>query len=495
MKEYTGQLIVRENGKVLFAKMPASAEEIPEAGELIIVNGEEERVMQSSINGSRLALVLKVKQKHVPPPKKAKEVAPSPPKKERKKKEQKPKSSGGNSLVVDFVDDSKYRILCGDVREMLKTLPEESVHCVVTSPPYYGLRRYSDDKNEIGREETPQEYVQNLVEVFREIWRVLRDDGTAWLNLGDCFAGSGKGPTGHNGIADQDRRQGFNSPKVVIPDNLKPKDLIGIPWRVAFALQDDGWYLRSDIIWHKPAPMPESVTDRPTRAHEFVFLLTKSPRYYYDGEAIREPIKESNKGKTNVIARQGGTLFDEEGRPVQAKREYAEIKGANKRSVWSVTTKPFSAKKVGVTDVDHFAVFPPDLIEPMILAGTSEKGCCPKCGSPWKRILKKTAAEAAGERGESKISAGRGTAMAPDRALHGGASYYEHGPKTEQLGWEPTCECGCEDVVPCVVLDPFTGSGTTGVVSLNHGRKFVGTELNPKYARLAKIRIEKETSR
>jgi len=180
-------------------------------------------------------------------------------------------------------------ILQGDALETLRTLSDCSVQCCITSPPYFQLRNYNVD-GQIGMEETPELFVQKLVDVFREVRRVLRNDGTLFLNIGDSYAGSGRGPTGKNGIGDQGKRQGFTNPGVFVPDGMKPKDMIGIPWMVAFALRADGWYLRSDIIWSKPNPMPESVTDRCTKSHEYIFLLAKKPHYYYDGYAIREPI-------------------------------------------------------------------------------------------------------------------------------------------------------------------------------------------------------------
>lgn len=253
------------------------------------------------------------------------------------------------------------RILTGDCREVLKTLPDQCAHCCVTSPPYFGLRDYGVD-GQIGLEQTPDEYVAEMVAVFREVRRVLRDDGTLWLNLGDSYAsqpswGRGGGSTldgrkqGHEGGKSADRtRMG-----------LKPKDLIGIPWRVAFALQADGWYLRQDIIWHKPNPMPESVRDRCTKAHEYIFLFSKSPRYYFDAEAVKEDsvIGVGAVRRFGAIVQNGDR--NDEGR-------HTENDGfRNRRSVWTVSTKPFKGA--------HFATFPPDLIEPCILAG------CPKGGT------------------------------------------------------------------------------------------------------------------
>jgi len=323
-----------------------------------------------------------------------------------------------------------YQLLQGDNRKILRTLPDQSVHCIVTSPPYFGLRDYGVD-GQIGLEATPAAYVAELGTVFRECWRVLRDDGTLWLNLGDSYAGSGKG-----GQSDDKRSKNWqpvygNKGKTY---GLKPKDLIGIPWRVAFALQDDGWYLRSDIIWHKPNPMPESVTDRPTKAHEYIFLLTKSPRYYYDADAVKEPAvkgaagSEFHTGKTGIHQlgrsstkpRSKADSFKREGskreqtipgqgygthRPDREESDY-DLETRNRRSVWTVPTSPYPGA--------HFATFPPALIEPCILAG------CPEGGT---------------------------------------------------------------------VLDPFNGSGTTGAVTCAHNRNYIGIDLSADYIELAHVRI------
>lgn len=255
------------------------------------------------------------------------------------------------------------KIMVGDCRQTLKTLPDCSVHCCVTSPPYFGLRDYGHD-GQIGLEQTPDEFVQQMVAVFRQVHRVLRDDGTLWLNLGDSYAGSGKGPAGNLGKANNERDMTHTRASGLVPDGLKSKDLIGIPWRVAFALQADGWYLRQDIIWHKPSPMPESVTDRCTKSHEYIFLLSKSARYYFDHHSIREdaetPIdtKSAQSFKApNGKARENYGTNEDNWLP-DGKR--------NKRSVWTVSNKPFSGA--------HFATYPPDLIEPCILAGTPEGG-------------------------------------------------------------------------------------------------------------------------
>jgi len=253
-----------------------------------------------------------------------------------------------------------YTIIQGDCIEGMKTLSDESVHCVVTSPPYYGLRDYGVD-GQIGLEDTPEAYVERLVNVFREVRRILRSDGTVWLNLGDSYAGSGKGPAGNLG-AKHDERNMEHIHSKIIPSGLKPKDLIGIPWRVAFALQADGWWLRQDIIWHKPNPMPESVTDRCTKAHEYIFLLTKSERYYYDADAVKEKVENlgSPRRFRDAKSHSDSTMRNDNG------RIYEPLEWRNKRSVWTVATKPYREA--------HFAVFPPTLIEPCILAGSPTNG-------------------------------------------------------------------------------------------------------------------------
>ena len=247
----------------------------------------------------------------------------------------------------------KNEIYLGDCIQGMCSLPDKSVNTCITSPPYYGLRDYGCD-GQIGLEETPESYVQKMVEVFREVKRVLRDDGTLWLNLGDSYAGS----VGQldNGLAK------YKQPSRPNAIGLKPKDLIGIPWRVAFALQANGWYLRQDIIWHKPNPMPESVTDRCTKAHEDIFLLSKSPKYYFDNEAIKIPVKQEwgTRDRTSGKYHNDGTgLSPHSG----LEKSYTK---ANKRSVWSVTTKPFKGA--------HFATYPEDLIVPCVLAGCVEGG-------------------------------------------------------------------------------------------------------------------------
>lgn len=256
-----------------------------------------------------------------------------------------------------------YTILPGDCLESMRTLPEKSVHCCITSPPYYGLRDYGHD-GQIGLEETPEQYVAKIVDVFREVRRVLRDDGTVWLNLGDSYSATGSQGNGKSMLEGGKSTQieAGKRPNKTGFAGLKPKDLIGIPWRVAFALQADGWYLRQDIIWHKPNPMPESVTDRCTKAHEYIFLLTKSARYWYDNEAIKEAAKQDwgTRDRTNGKYHNDGTgLSPHSG----LEKSYESV---NRRSVWTVATQPYKEA--------HFATFPPNLIRPCVLAGCPAGG-------------------------------------------------------------------------------------------------------------------------
>jgi DNA modification methylase len=312
-------------------------------------------------------------------------------------------------------------VLTGDCRQLLATLADGSVHSCVTSPPYYGLRDYGVD-GQMGLEGSPDEFVAGMVAVFREVRRVLRDDGTLWLNIGDSYANGGR--TSRD--LDEKLPDRQNAPRLPDPLGVKPKDLIGIPWMLAFALRADGWFLRQDIIWSKPNPMPESVTDRCTKAHEYLFLLSKGPRYHFDSAAIAEPSVKGDNGSTFTA---GKTADHQMGRATGRSGNKARKPGSergcpegtgsnvcgsipwegssrNKRSVWTVATQPFKEA--------HFATFPPSLIEPCILAG------CPAGGT---------------------------------------------------------------------VLDPFGGAGTTALVAQNLGRNAILIELNPEYAAMAERRV------
>lgn len=348
-----------------------------------------------------------------------------------------------------------------DCLEGLKQLPDNSINCCVTSPPYWRLRDYGVE-GQLGLESTPEEYVSKMVEVFREVKRVLRKDGTLWLNLGDSYNGS----------------------KVA---TLKPKDLVGIPWMVAFAFRADGWYLRSDIIWHKSNPMPESVTDRPTKAHEYIFLLTKKRKYFYDREAIREPAKLWNAGRMSAPKMGKHRSIDPYGQ--QTKKVYDVIKGANRRTVWTIATQPYPGA--------HFATFPPKLIELCILAGTSPKAC-EVCGAPWERVVEKGApiddwkkACGADSNGEYKGRAQKDYEKArAENASEVKKRILAGMLERKTTGWQPTCTCQNEGKGRCIVLDPFMGSGTTGMVAAMHQRNFIGFELNPEYCKMAEKRIE-----
>lgn len=409
-------------------------------------------------------------------------------------------------------------ILTGDCRAVLAGLPEKSVHCCVTSPPYFGLRDYGHD-GQIGLEETPDAFVAQLVAVFREVRRVLRDDGTLWLNLGDSYANDTKwgGASGGKHVDALHGDTGIGRSKK--STGLKAKDLIGIPWRVAFALQADGWYLRQDIIWSKPNPMPESVGDRCTKSHEYIFLLSKSPRYFYDADAIAEAAAysglanqdesgfkapQSFNGKHKDGFRSGGVRKQDSTNDsfVPGAAAHGGIHRAgserepatrNKRSVWTVATAPYLEA--------HFATFPPALIEPCILASTSEHGCCRTCGTGWIRCKDET---------------GRGMIGWYPQCEHDGlATLPDYPEKPEQMetaaennaalaAWSAACvpitsarraRCEVAAVLPtnrAVALDPFGGAGTTGLVADRLQRNAVLLELNPVYAEMARRRIHND---
>jgi DNA modification methylase len=265
------------------------------------------------------------------------------------------------------------KIEFGDCRDTMRRWKEQGIKAqtCVTSPPYFGLRDYGHE-GQIGLEETPEQYIAAMVEVFRCVWDVLEDDGTLWLNIGDSYAGSGKGPAGNLGKTHNERHMEHTVSSGLVPKMCKPKDLIGIPWMLAFALRADGWYLRQDIIWHKPNPMPESVRDRCTKAHEYIFLMSKSQKYYFNSEAMRETAVSGATGAAMSFKRTGSKreqLIPNQGygthRPERDESDW-DTTTRNRRSVWTVNTKPYKGA--------HFAVFPQELIEPCILAGAPEGG-------------------------------------------------------------------------------------------------------------------------
>jgi len=376
------------------------------------------------------------------------------------------------------------QVLVGDCLASLRTLPDGAAQCCVTSPPYYGLRDYGH-AGQIGLEPTPDEYIARMVEVFREVRRVLRDDGTLWLNVGDSYAGpkasGGAEKAGFNAryfgrpaqVTDKQAETAATKPAFRTPDGYKPKDLLMIPAMLALALRADGWFLRSDIIWHKPNPMPESVRDRPTSAHEHVFLLTKSARYFYDAEAVAEPVSENTAwtyAQPDKAARAGVTT---NGTGKSTMRTRPDDNTRNARNVWTIATQPYSGA--------HFATMPPDLAERCIKAGTSEKGQCPHCLTPWGRVIDLES------RPNAPSCNGKYDGINKHRTVSGGVS--NDARARVDRGWSPSCDCPEHAPVPQTVLDPFGGAGTTGLVADRLGRGAILCELNPEYARLARERI------
>lgn len=386
-------------------------------------------------------------------------------------------------------------ILQGDVRTALNALADESVQCIVTSPPYWGLRDYGA-AGQIGSESTPDEFVQTMVEVFRGLRRVLRRDGTMWLNLGDTYTSGGRtqyDPSAGARPGEQGRRNhptnGKGRPDT--PPGLKPKDLCGIPWRVALALQADGWWLRSDVIWAKPNPMPESATDRPNQSHEYIFLLTKSARYFYDVEAVREQARRGYgsavdgkpmTGRSALSSRlwrqcEDKTHTVERGPRESGTQDHPET-GRNCRSVWTIATQPYRDA--------HFATFPEALARRCIQAGTSEKGACPYCRAPLLRITERTQLTRPRPNDQTERH------QAGDAVNSCGNTVA--GVDVRTIGWRATCSCDFDldsGGVPCIVLDPFMGSGTTLGVAGQLGHHGIGIELNPEYIDQARARIGK----
>lgn len=391
-----------------------------------------------------------------------------------------------------------HSILCGDALQQLRTIPDNSVHCCVTSPPYWQLRDYGVP-GQLGLEPTIQEYVASIRAVFAEVRRVLRKDGTCWVNLGDCYASGG-----HGGDTGKSKTGG------------KPKDLCGIPWRVAFALQDDGWYLRSDIIWHKPNPMPESTTDRPTKAHEYLFLLAKSQRYFYDAQAIKEPVSGTANARghgVNPKSMVAPTGWDTRpGRHRELKGRYkvkqnesfsgainGPVSQRNKRSVWTIPTHAYPG--------NHYATYPPNLVKPCILAGTSAYGCCSSCGSPYTRTVENGQPDLDHQRacggdinGEYHGTATKNFAAANAQDASATKARILRGMVAKiTTGWIPSCPCSscpCPPtvyVIPATVLDPFAGSGTTALVASELGRSSIMIELDPDQAKTIRQRLNSIT--
>lgn len=437
------------------------------------------------------------------------------------------------------------KVLIGDVFDRLKTLESESVDCVVTSPPYWGLRDYGVE-GQIGLEPTLSEHLGVMIKVFEAVRRVLKPTGTVWINYGDCYAANvnGRSAADTKALSDDDRtfrdkpfstvgpiydpnytknpRKKFKSGdrqsrveqsgRIVEGGYLKPKDLCMVPNRLAIALQEAGWWVRSEIIWAKPNPMPESINDRPATSHEKIFLLSKSPRYFYDAEAVRvgsnwnvENAKfpdgwdtdlgahgsRHKTGRTKGKKNKGrGSTPRHEGHIQHTKLDETPTgQGRNLRNwepepmqTWKIATRPFKEA--------HFATFPPELAARCIKAGSSAKGCCPDCGAPWVRIISKTVVpttkvsfgSVADERDEH-ISSDQGSNRQKDGHIPGMIT------KSITTGWTPSCECNCGPV-PAIILDPFGGAGTTGLVADQLGRDAILIELNPDYVDISSNRLK-----
>jgi len=391
-----------------------------------------------------------------------------------------------------------FKILTGDVLDRLADLEDESVQCVVTSPPYWGLRDYGV-AGMIGLEPTLAEHMARIVSVFREVRRVLRADGTLWLNYGDCYSSGGQAKGNNNGLGESTLTTGTRPERRLEVENLKgrkqapansglaAKQRLLMPARVALALQADGWWVRSEIVWAKGVSfcptysgscMPSSVRDRPTDSHEMMYLLTKRARYFYDGDAVREA---NAPGSAERYAAGFNSLAPEADgeRPNVGKALVAN--GRNLRTVWTINPRGYKEA--------HFATYPEALVKPCILAGTSERGACSECGAPWRRVVERAGCPRTGTRNEhaaTSCSAGggkhQGRPNGPDLA-----AWRASNPATTT--WQPTCEHTDAPTIPCVVLDPFNGSGTTGAVAVRYGRDYVGIELNPEYVELAEKRI------
>jgi DNA modification methylase len=441
------------------------------------------------------------------------------------------------------------RILQGNALELLITLPDESAQAIITSPPYYGgLRDYQvpptvwdgDDACQhawsvpqrtpwansvagpngrkkniaaghwkpketgpfclrcgawygcLGQEPTPQLYQQHLVQIFREARRVLRRDGVLWLNLGDSFWGSSPKRQSHVGTTSEQVGAGAD-PHGPCAEGLKRKDLIGVPWRCALALQADGWYLRADCVWYKPNCQPESCHDRPTKSHEYVFLFSKAPRYFYDADAIREP--HTTKPQRRLTQRHSAR--DQAMRPDKQYRYRLRDEpgvegnpaGRNRRTVWSVNTAAFDARRLGIEGINHFAVMPPALAEICVLSSTSPRAC-EVCGAPWKRSTTK-ATRFEGESGRAGRSPEEINARGKwEQRQHG--KHLKLGPVVEiqTVGWCPSCKCAeSKGLARCLILDPFAGAGTVLAMSAHLGRDYLGIELNEQYLRLAEQNI------
>ena len=420
------------------------------------------------------------------------------------------------------------RIIVGDCRDALAQLPDESVHCVVTSPPYWGLRTYGGDAGMIGLEPTFDAHVDNILAVFREVWRVLRPEGTLWMNYGDSYAATGAPGGGSPDGARRGRKDNASARAASLPNTarasgLKPKDLMMMPSRIAAAMQLDGvprrselraieraqrrlanrayaagedmppwaekalasieaeyaeakgksWWIRSEIIWHKPNPVPQSAPDRPTVAHEKMYLMAKSPRYFYDRMAVRTASDREVWAGVGMAPDRNDHNAQTEPRPGSGY--------ANLRNVWSIPTASF--------DGNHYATFPTGVVEPCILAGTSARGRCSRCGAPHERIVEKGELREHPKRPSRKRVKGDFDIEADEYRPAGVSGHLGMERDWITAGWTATCECDA-DVAPCVVLDPFAGVGTVGMVAARLQRDATLIEINGDYAEIAQKRLK-----
>ena len=437
--------------------------------------------------------------------------------------------------------------LHGDSAARLRDLPNGAVHACVTSPPYFGLRTYlgvqhSDKLAEIGHEASPREYANRLVGVLREVRRVLRDDGSLWLVIGDGYSSTSTYNAPRNSNGAYGRVGGPVHPNAKIPPGTKPKDLLGIPWTVAFALRDDGWYLREEIIWSKSSCMPESVRDRCTRQHETVLHLTKSPSYYHDWFAVAEPYSSSSVERLSqpTFDRQGGgdkdyALGINANRSARKALENMQEHGGgmrNARSIWEINPEPYEAQlccacgaywtgrdyrrlpkdsdnrrlcTCGSTTawLSHFAVFPTRLVARCLRASLPAGGCCARCGAASARVLSDGEPDAAWQTASGADRSGGYIGTSRDGASAAGAQDASATKarilagmrKKTTVGWKPTCGCGAVLNQRPLVLDPFSGVGTTALVALRLGADSVGIDLNQDYIRMAESRLRDATAK
>jgi len=454
-------------------------------------------------------------------------------------------------------EDEPAVLVQGDAGAALRGLPDGCVQTCCTSPPYYGLRDYGTGEweggdpacdhrettamrqaksrasstlggsretchgshvakaecgkcgarrldRQVGLEDSPAGYADRLVEVFREVRRVLHSTGTVWLNLGDSYTSGGRT---YRDPGQSKLHPAFTGDHTAAtrwrpadPPGLKPKDLMGVPWRLAFALQADGWYLRAGLPWVKRNSMPESVTDRPANALEYVFLLSKSERYFYDAAAVRvgalqpEGVPARTGQHKSEVFNHGGTLGTNQGATTRNRRNTDPFFESWQGLYDDGDPLAFIVNPVP-SDFAHFAMWPPKLVEPMVRAGTSEKGCCPTCRAPWRRQTVRDRKPTRPGKAVKYLPKSDGDAATAETAgwnrpnVIGNRDPQRHCTLIQTTGWEPGCKCPAHEPAPCIVLDPFCGSGTTGAVAAQLGRLFVGIDLNPEYLELARKRL------